>query len=138
MTLGQEFSGFADCIDRGADDVVRAAEQLKEMNLGATAVGTGLNAGEEVTGRVVRHLGTSIGIELVPAANHFRVTQSMGDVLAYSGALRRLAIELAKVASDLRLLSMGRVRDSVRLRCPPCSPGRLSCLARSIRLYQRW
>ena len=123
MTLGQEFSGFADCIDRGADDVVRAAEQLKEMNLGATAVGTGLNAGEEVTRRVVKYLGTSIGIELVPAANHFRVTQSMGDVLAYSGALRRLAIELGKVASDLRPLSMGPRAGLSEIALPAVQPG---------------
>ncbi len=51
MTLGQEFGGYAACIDRGADDVVRAAEQLKELNLGATAVGTGLNAGDEFSSR---------------------------------------------------------------------------------------
>ena len=107
MTLGQEFGGYAACIERGADDVVRAAEQLKEMNLGATAVGTGLNAGDEFSSRTVKYLGASINIDLVPAANRFRVTQSMGDVFAYSGAMRRLAVELGKIASDLRLLSMG-------------------------------
>jgi len=123
MTLGQEFGGYAACIDRGADDVVRAAEQLKEMNLGATAVGTGLNAGEEFSGRVVKYLGTSIDIELVTAGNHFRVTQSMGDVLAYSGAMRRLAIELGKVASDLRLLSMGPRAGLGEIALPAVQPG---------------
>jgi len=123
MTLGQEFGGYAACVDRGADDVVRAAEQLKEMNLGATAVGTGLNAGEEFSGRVVKYLGTSIDIELVTAANHFRVTQSMGDVLAYSGAMRRLAIELGKVASDLRLLSMGPRAGLGEIALPAVQPG---------------
>ena len=123
MTLGQEFGGYAACVDRGADDVVRAAEQLKEMNLGATAVGTGLNAGEEFSGRVVKYLGTSIDIELVTAGNHFRVTQSMGDVLAYSGALRRLAIELGKVASDLRLLSMGPRAGLGEIALPAVQPG---------------
>jgi aspartate ammonia-lyase len=123
MTLGQEFSGYAACIDRGADDVVRAAEQLKEMNLGATAVGTGLNAGEEFSRRVVKYLGASIGIEIVPAANRFRVTQSMGDVLAYSGAMRRLAIELGKVASDLRLLSMGPRAGLGEIMLPAVQPG---------------
>ena len=49
MTLGQEFSGYAACIERGADDVEQASEQLKELNLGATAVGTGLNAGDDYT-----------------------------------------------------------------------------------------
>jgi aspartate ammonia-lyase len=123
ITLGQEFSGYADCIDRGADDVARAAEQLKEMNLGATAVGTGLNAGEEFTRRVVKYLGASISDELVPAANHFRVTQSMGDVLAYSGGMRRLAIELGKVASDLRLLSMGPRAGLSEITLPAVQPG---------------
>jgi len=123
MTLGQEFSGYAACIDRGADDVVRAAEQLKEMNLGATAVGTGLNAGEEFSRRTVKYLSTSIDIEIVPASNRFRVTQSMGDVLAYSGAMRRLAIELGKVASDLRLLSMGPRAGLSEIALPPVQPG---------------
>ena len=123
MTLGQEFSGYAGCIDRGADDVVRAAEQLKEMNLGATAVGTGLNAGDDFTRRTVKHLGASVDIDLVPAANRFRVTQSMGDVLAYSGALRRLAIELGKIASDFRLLSMGPRAGIGEIVLPAVQPG---------------
>jgi aspartate ammonia-lyase len=123
MTLGQEFSGYAACIDRGADDVVGAAEQLKEMNLGATAVGTGLNAGEEFSRRTVKYLSTSIDIEIVPASNRFRVTQSMGDVLAYSGAMRRLAIELGKVASDLRLLSMGPRAGLSEIALPAVQPG---------------
>ena len=123
MTLGQEFSGYAACIDRGADDVERAAEQLKEMNIGATAVGTGLNAGDEFSGRVVKYLSESIDIAVVPAANRFRVTQSMGDVVAYSGAMRRLAIELGKVASDLRLLSMGPRAGLSEITLPAVQPG---------------
>jgi aspartate ammonia-lyase len=123
MTLGQEFSGYTACIERGADDVVRAGEQLKEMNLGATAVGTGLNAGDEFSARTVAYLGASINMGLVPAANRFRVTQSMGDVLAYSGALRRLAIELGKIASDLRLLSMGPRAGLSEIALPAVQPG---------------
>ena len=76
---------------------------MKELNLGATAVGTGLNAGDDYTARAVANIATLSGIDVAPAANRFRVTQSMGDVLAYSGALRRLAMELSKIASDLRL-----------------------------------
>src|SRR6187551_2374295 len=100
-----------------------AAAHLKQLNLAASAVGTGLNAGEEFSGRVVKYLGTSIDIELVTAANHFRVTQSMGDVLAYSGAMRRLAIELGKVASDLRLLSMGPRAGLGEIALPAVQPG---------------
>jgi len=123
MTLGQEFGGFAACIERGADDVEQAAEQLKELNLGATAVGTGLNAGDDYTRLAVSSLSRALAVDLVPAANRFRVTQSMGDVVAYSGAMRRLAVELAKVASDLRLLASGPRAGIAEIVLPAVQPG---------------
>ena len=123
MTLGQEFGGFAACIDRGADDVEQAAEQLKELNLGATAVGTGLNAGEDYTRVAVSNLARALAVDLRPAANRFRVTQSMGDIVAYSGAVRRLAVEVSKVASDLRLLSSGPRAGLAEIILPAVQPG---------------
>ena len=96
---------------------------LCELNLGATAVGTGLNAGEEYTSQAIRNLARYTGLPLSPAANRFRVTQSMGDVLAYSGAMRRLAVELGKVASDLRLLSMGPRAGIAEIALPAVQPG---------------
>ena len=123
IRLGQEFSGYAACVARGADDVERAADQLRELNLGATAVGTGLNAGDDFASQAVAHLAAFTGQRVVPAANRFRVTQSMGDVLAYSGAMRRLAIELGKVASDLRLLSMGPRAGIGEILLPAVQPG---------------
>jgi aspartate ammonia-lyase len=123
LTLGQEFSGFAACIARGADDVEGAARQLEELNLGSTAVGTGLNAGDDYTTRAVKHLARETGLPLRPAANRFRVTQSMGDVLAVSGAVRRLAVETGKVASDLRLLSMGPRAGLAEIKLPAVQPG---------------
>jgi aspartate ammonia-lyase len=123
MTLGQEFSGYADCVRVGADDVAVAAEQLKELNIGATAVGTGLNAGDEFRRMVVKNLERDTKLPLRPAVNLFRVTQSMGDVLAYSGAMRRLAVELGKVASDLRLLSMGPRAGLSEIALPAVQPG---------------
>ena len=123
MTLGQEFGGYAACIERGADDVAHASEQLKELNLGATAVGTGLNAGDDYARLAVSNLSALTDIALQPAANRFRVTQSMGDVLAYSGAMRRLSVELAKIASDLRLLSMGPRAGLSEIALPAVQPG---------------
>ena len=123
MTLGQEFGGYAACIERGADDVEQAAEQLKEVNLGATAVGTGLNAGDDYTRLAVSNLARSLATDVRPAANRFRVTQSMGDIVAYSGAMRRLAVELAKVASDLRLLSSGPRAGIAEISLPAVQPG---------------
>ena len=123
MTLGQEFSGYAACLERGADDVERASGQLLELNLGATALGTGLNAGEEYTRLAVGALARATGLGVVPAGNRFRVTQSMGDVLAYTGAMRRLAVELSKFASDLRLLSMGPRAGLSEIALPAVQPG---------------
>ena len=123
MTLGQEFGGYAACIERGADDVEQAAEQLKELNLGASAVGTGLNAGDDYARVAVSNLARALAVDLVPAANRFRVTQSMGDIVAYSGAMRRLAVELAKVASDLRLLASGPRAGIAEIILPAVQPG---------------
>src|SRR5262245_27665429 len=123
ITLGQEFSGFAECVRRGAEDVALASEQLLELNIGATAVGTGLNAGDDYRERVVAILARETGLALKPALNLFRVTQSMGDVLAYSSAMRRLAVEVGKVASDLRLLSMGPRAGLSEIALPAVQPG---------------
>jgi aspartate ammonia-lyase len=123
ITLGQEFSGYAACIDRAADDVDSASEGLKELNLGATAVGTGLNAGDDYAERAIANISVLTGIDVKPAANYFRVTQSMGDVLGYSGAVRRLAVEVSKVASDLRLLSSGPRAGFAEIVLPAVQPG---------------
>jgi aspartate ammonia-lyase len=123
ITLGQEFSGYAACIERGAEDIDAASLQLRELNIGATAVGTGLNAGEEFRRLVVSYLARDTKLPVTPALNLFRVTQSMGDVLAYSGAMRRLAVELGKVASDLRLLSMGPRAGLAEITLPAVQPG---------------
>jgi aspartate ammonia-lyase len=123
MTLGQEFGGYAACVRRGARDVAAAAAQLQELNIGATAIGTGLNAGEDYRRHVVENLARCTGLPLVPADNLFRVTQSMGDVLAYSSAMRRLAVEVGKIASDLRLLSMGPRAGLSEIGLPAVQPG---------------
>jgi len=123
MTLGQEFGGYAECIRRGAEDVAQASEQLLELNIGATAVGTGLNAGDSYRRLVIGNLARYTVLPVKPAQNLFRITQSMGDVLAYSGGMRRLAVELGKVASDLRLLSMGPRAGLSEITLPEVQPG---------------
>ena len=123
ITLGQEFSGYQGCLERAADWIETAANELRELNLGATAVGTGLNAGDQYVERAVANLSRDTGLTLRPAKNLFRVTQSMGDVAAYSGSLRRLAVELGKIASDLRLLSMGPRAGLSEITLPAVQPG---------------
>src|SRR5436190_837471 len=100
-----------------------ASSCLHELNLGATAVGTGLNAGDDFTQASVMNLVRASGLPLKAARNRFRVTQSMGDVLTYSGGLRRLAVEVDKAASDLRLLSSGPRAGIAELLLPAVQPG---------------
>src|SRR6478672_11654977 len=123
ITAGQELGGFAANIAHAATEVERAWEGLRELNLGATAVGTGLNAGTDYTIMAIQDLAALTALPLRPAADRFRVTQSMGDVLACSGALRRLAVEVGRVASDLRLLSMGPRAGIAELQLPAVQPG---------------
>jgi aspartate ammonia-lyase len=123
ITLGQEFGGYAECVRHSGKDLAAASEQLRELNIGATAVGTGLNAGEEYRRLIVEHLARYTNLPLKPAFNLFRVTQSMGDVLAYSSAMRRLAVEVSKIASDLRLLSMGPRAGLSEIALPAVQPG---------------
>jgi aspartate ammonia-lyase len=123
ITFGQEFGGYAANVRHAGEELRRAAEALHELNLGATAVGTGLNAGDEFTNLAIANLARATSLTLTPARNRFRVTQSMGDVLGYSGALRRLAVEVDKVASDLRLLSMGPRAGIAEVQLPAVQPG---------------
>ena len=122
MTLGQEFGGFATCIDAAANALDQASDQLHELNLGATAVGTGLNAGDDYTAIAVGNLSRLTAQTLIPAENRFRVTQSMGDS-SPTPPMRRLAVELGKIASDLRLLSMGPRAGLSEIRLPAVQPG---------------
>ena len=123
ITAGQELGGFAANVAHAAAEVERAWEALRELNLGASAVGTGLNAGTDYTLAAIGHLVELTALPLRPAADRFRVTQSMGDVLTCSSALRRLAVEVSKVASDLRLLSMGPRAGLAEIQLPAVQPG---------------
>ena len=123
ITLGQEFGGHAACLAVAADAADVAATALHELNLGASALGTGLNAGDDYAQLAVQALARLTGLPFRPAANRFRVTQSMGDVVAYSGALRRTAVELGKIATDLRLLSMGPRAGIAEIKLPAVQPG---------------
>jgi aspartate ammonia-lyase len=123
LTVGQEMGGYAACLAHGADEVERASAALQELNLGASAVGTGLNAGDDYATTAVALLSRYTGLPVVPAANRFRVTQSMGDVVSWSGAVRRLSTELSKVSSDLRLLSSGPRAGLGEIVLPAVQPG---------------
>ncbi|HMA35540.1 MAG TPA: aspartate ammonia-lyase [Chloroflexia bacterium] len=107
MTLGQEFSTYAIMIGEDEERLQEAAQLIREINLGATAIGTGINAHPEYAARVCRHLAALTGIPLVTAPNLVEATQDAGAFVQLSGVLKRVAVKLSKICNDLRLLSSG-------------------------------
>ena len=107
MTLGQEFSTYAVMLQEDESRVAEAASLIREINLGATAIGTGINAHPEYAERVTRRLSEIAGVDLVVSPNLIEATQDAGAFVQLSGVLKRVAVKLSKVCNDLRLLSSG-------------------------------
>jgi aspartate ammonia-lyase len=107
MTLGQEFGAFAVTMGEDEQRLGEAARLLGEINLGATAIGTGINTPPEYAALACRHLGVITGLDLVTAPHLVEATQDAGAFVQLSGVLKRVAVKLSKTCSDLRLLSSG-------------------------------
>lgn len=107
MSLGQEFGGYATTITEEVRRILAAAELLVEVNLGATAIGTGLNTPIGYAAVAARHLARVTGYPTVPAADLIEATYDNGAYIAVHSAVKRLAVKLSKICSDLRLLSSG-------------------------------
>jgi len=107
MTLGQEFSTYAVMLQEDESRISEAANLIREVNLGATAIGTGINAHPEYAARVTRTLSEIAGVELVVSPNLIEATQDAGSFVQLSGVLKRVAVKLSKICNDLRLLSSG-------------------------------
>jgi aspartate ammonia-lyase len=107
MTLGQEFSTYATMLGEDEERLKEAAMLIREINLGATAIGTGINAHPDYAALVCRRLVETSGIPVVTAPNLIEATQDCGSFIQLSGVLKRVAAKLSKVCNDLRLLSSG-------------------------------
>ncbi len=123
IRLGQEFSGYAKAVERDAERIRRAAEGLRRLGIGGTAVGTGLNAHPEYHPRMVKRLSELTGLTLYESDNLFESMQSMADMADFSGALRTLAITLTRIANDFRLLASGPATGLDEIRLPAVQPG---------------
>jgi aspartate ammonia-lyase len=123
IRLGQEFSAYALTVRRARDRILVAAETLAEQNIGATAVGTGLNAEPGYIEQVVGFLSEQTGYRLRTAEHLVHATQSMAPMLEVSAALRALAIDLAKIMEDLLLMSSGPRTGFAEIRLPARQPG---------------
>jgi aspartate ammonia-lyase len=132
MTLGQEFTAFGGSIEEELQ-ALEAVERgrLHEINMGGTAIGTGLNAAPGYAAACARHLAEVTGMPIVSAPDLVEATQDTQAFVLYASALKSLSIKLSKICNDLRLLSSGPRAGSMRSTSPRSSPAPPSCPERS-------
>ena len=123
IRLGQEFTAYAGSIDRGTRRVTEAADYLRDLGIGGSAVGTGVTVEKEYPALMNKHLKAITGLDLRIGEDRIQLMQSMGDAAAFSGAIRVLALDLSKIASDLRLMAMGPRTGIDEIRLPAVQPG---------------
>jgi aspartate ammonia-lyase len=122
MTLGQEFNAYGSSIERSSLRIKVAAEHLLELNIGAGTVGTGLNVDPTYITQVIEGLCRFTGLRFRNADEYFRISQSAADFLQFSSSLKELAVELIKIAGDMRLLSSGPMSGLGEINLPVLLP----------------
>jgi fumarate hydratase, class II len=123
IRLGQEFEGYAGQMERGIKRVQKAMDELSEVALGGTAVGTGVNTHPEFASRVCERLSARFGVEVREAENHFQAQSAMDGVVFASGALKTVAVSLMKVSNDIRWLGSGPRAGIGEIALPEVQPG---------------
>jgi fumarate hydratase class II/aspartate ammonia-lyase len=123
ITLGQEFSGYADAVSKSAKQIEMASDALKELGVGGTAVGTGLNTHPDYIEKIITELQKITDLDIRSAANYFEAMQSNASITEVSGALKVLVIELIRIANDLRLLCSGPKTGLAEITLPAVQPG---------------
>ncbi len=123
IRLGQEFTAYAGSIDRAVRRVKEAADYLRDLGIGGSAVGTGVTVEKEYPQLMNKHLRQITGLELRVGEDRIQLMQSMGDAAAFSATLRGLAIDLSKIVSDLRLMVMGPRTGIDEIKLPAVQPG---------------
>jgi aspartate ammonia-lyase len=123
ITLGQEFSAYAEAVARDRWRLYKVEERLRQVNLGGTAVGTGLNANPEYIYTVIEKLRAITGFGLARAENMIDLTQNADVFVEVSGLLKAAAVNLAKIAGDLRLLSSGPLGGFAEIKLPEVQAG---------------
>ena len=123
MTLGQEFSAYAVMLSEDTERLREASHLICEINMGATAIGTGITAHPGYAEQVRKHLAKITGIPFVTAKNLVEATQDAGVFVQLSGVLKRVAVKLSKICNDLRLLSSGPRAGLGEINLPPMQAG---------------
>jgi aspartate ammonia-lyase len=123
MTLGQEFEAYAVMVGEDIQRVGEAQALIREINMGATAIGTGLNAHPDYAPLVTAKLAQISGVPVIESQNLVEATQDAGAYVQLSGVLKRVAVKLSKICNDLRLLSSGPRAGLHEINLPPMAPG---------------
>lgn len=123
MTLGQEFHGWATTISEDVERLTRTARLFREINLGATAIGTGITSDPRYSKMATEELAELTGIPFVVAADLVEATSDTGAFVTFSGVLKRIAVKISKVCNDLRLLSSGPRAGFAEITLPAVQPG---------------
>lgn len=123
MTLGQTFEAYADTLQEEIYRLNENASLFLEINMGATAIGTGINSEPGYAEKVTEHLRKITNTELVMAPNLIEATQDTGSFVIYSSSVKRLSVKLSKICNDLRLLSSGPRTGINEINLPPMQPG---------------
>ena len=123
MTLGMEFASFAVAVEEDAKHLRHAAELLKTVNLGGTAIGTGIAAPTGYCERAIAHLSAVSGFELQRARDLIEASSDLGALVSFSSALKRVSVKLSKISNDLRLLSSGPRTGIGEISLPAAQPG---------------
>ena len=123
ISLGQEFQGYAGLIQMSQTRIQGAMEELKELAIGGTAVGTGVNTRPEFATKVCHHIHQFSGIEVNETENHFMAQSSLDAALAASSAIRGLAVSVIKIANDIRWMGSGPQAGLGELELPAVQPG---------------
>ncbi len=123
VRLGQEFGGYAAQVEQGITRAKRAIAILSELPLGGTAVGSGLNAHPEFPKQTIAKLGKELGMKLTEAGNHFEAAATRDACVEANGSLKTVAVSLAKIANDIRLLGSGPRCGLGELKIPAVQPG---------------
>ena len=123
IRLGQEFTAYAGTIRRCLRRIEESADYLRDLGIGGSAVGTGVNVEPQYPDLMVRHLKSICGFEVRAGADRIQLMQSLGDVAAFSAQMRVLAVDLGKISSDLRLLVSGPRTGLDEIRLPEVQPG---------------
>ena len=123
MTLGQEFIGFATTVGEDVERVHELVRLFREVNLGATAIGTGINTDPDYAALAVAELSEISGEQLVLATDLVEATSDTGAFVTFSSVLKRIAVKISKICNDLRLLSSGPRTGFGEINLPPMQPG---------------